>query len=68
MNDKKSWHWFVQGFMYRAEHQDTPSLNEAKKKFFEEYDKWVDKTITPSGSSIIDLCKKDTETYGFEAD
>lgn len=68
MNDKKSWHWFVQGFMYRGQHQDTPSFNEAKKKFFEEYDKWVDKTITPNASSMIDLCKKDTETYGFEAD
>jgi hypothetical protein len=54
--------------MYRGQYQETPSHKEARKKFFEEYDKWVKETISSNHSGIIELCNKDTKKYGTEAD
>lgn len=68
MSSEQSWHWFVLGFMYRGEHQETPSSAEAREKFFKEYQKWVRQTLPSNHSGIIQLCKKDTEKYGTEAD
>ena len=68
MSSDQSWHWFVLGFMYRGQYQETPSHKEARKKFFEEYDKWVKETISSNHSGIIELCNKDTKKYGTEAD
>jgi len=66
----QEWQWFVMGFMYRGESDHTPSSIEARKRFDELYDKFVDSVINPTFEydGIVELCQKDTDEYGIERD
>jgi hypothetical protein len=68
--DKKSWHWFVSGIMYRAESNKTASHTEARQRFEKEYDLWVNSQIVGDSKtdSMIEMFNNDLDKYGIERD
>lgn len=68
--DKKSWHWFVSGIMYRAESRKTAPYTEARQRFEKEYDLWVNSQISGDSktNSMIEMFNNDLDKYGIERD